>query len=77
MKIDRIASSDTAAGLKSAAEITDKRGFALRWMFSVRHIDNLLKQRLPHLKVGERRVRILIPEADAWMHERFSTQHHR
>ena len=55
-------------------EITDKRGFGKRWSFSTRHVDNLLAQGLPHLKIGKRRVRIIIAEADAWMRERFSTQ---
>jgi hypothetical protein len=65
---------DTATGNKLAAEITDKRGYAARWGFSVRHVDNLLAQGCPHLKIGKRRVRILVPEADAWMRERFGTQ---
>lgn len=54
--------------------ITDKRGFAARWKFSVRHIDSLLRQGLPHCAVGRRRVRIVVPEADAWMQERFRVQ---
>lgn len=54
-----------------AEEITDKRGFAERWQFSIRHVDNLLAQGLPHLKIGKRRVRIILAEADAWMKERF------
>jgi len=70
---------DASAGGKSAApetigEITDKRGFGARWLFSPRHVDNLLKMGLPHCKIGKRRVRILIPEADAWMKARFGTQ---
>jgi len=65
---------DAVTGNKLATEITDKRGYAARWGFSTRHIDNLLSQGCPHLKIGQRRVRILIPEADAWMKERFGTQ---
>jgi hypothetical protein len=57
-----------------AGGITDKRGYGERWGFSMRHIDNLMAQGLPHLKIGNRRVRILIEEADAWMKERFGTQ---
>jgi len=45
-----------------------------RWGFSVRHIDNLIAWGLPHLKIGKRRVRILIPEADGWMHQKFGQQ---
>jgi len=58
----------------AAGTITDKRGYARRWQFSPRHVDNLLKQGLPHLKIGARRVRIIIAEADAWMRERYGTQ---
>ena len=54
--------------------IVDKRGYAARWKFSLRHIDNFLAQGLPHLKIGKRRVRILIDEADVWMKSRFGTQ---
>jgi hypothetical protein len=57
-----------------AAPVTDKKGFAARWLFSPRHIDNLLAQGLPHLAVGKRRVRIIISDGDAWMRERFSTR---
>ncbi len=67
--------SDTATGNKLAApEITDKRGFAARWHFSVRHVDSLLAQGMPHLKCGRRRVRLVTAEADAWMKERFGTR---
>jgi hypothetical protein len=69
-----VACPDASTGNKLAAEITDKRGYAQRWGFSVRHIDNLLSQGLPHLKIGKRRVRIIILEADAWMRERFGTR---
>lgn len=54
--------------------VTDKRGFAARWKFSVRHLDNLLAQGMPHCAVGKRRVRIIIAEGDAWMKERFGTR---
>ena len=68
---DASGNSGTVAG-----EVTDKLGYARRWLFSPRHIDNLLAQGMPHLKVGSRRVRIVVAEADAWMKERFSTQRH-
>jgi hypothetical protein len=64
----------TAAPCTDAAEITDKKGYARRWQGSPRWIDGLLAQGLPHCKIGARRVRILIPEADAWMREQFHTQ---
>jgi hypothetical protein len=73
--IDSSTTPDSAAGLpKPAGNVTDKPGFAQRWHFSARHIDNLIAQGMPHLKIGERRVRILIDEADAWMKQRFGTQ---
>ena len=66
--------TDTTTGSKLAADITDKRGYAQRWLFSRRQIDNFLSQGMPHCKIGERRVRIVIAEADAWMRERFGTR---
>ena len=59
---------------KLAAEITDKKGFAAHWLFAPRTIDNLLRDGLPHVKYGKRRVRICIPEADEWMRQKFGTQ---
>jgi hypothetical protein len=63
-----------ASETKPAGNITDKRGFGVRWGFSPRHIDNLIAQGLPHLKIGKRRVRILNDEGDAWMKEKFATR---
>lgn len=57
-----------------AADITDKRGYAQRWQFSVRTVDNLLRDGLPHIKYGKRRVRIVTVEADSWMRDRFGQQ---
>jgi len=79
MKFNNSCTPETAAGHKPAeadatGEITDKRGFGLHWQFSTRHVDNLIAQGLPHLKIGKRRVRILIPEADAWMRQKFGHQ---
>lgn len=54
--------------------VTDKQGFGRRWGFSTRQVDNFLGQGMPHLKIGKRRVRIVIAEADAWMHEKFATR---
>lgn len=53
---------------------TDKKGFATRWGFSPRHIDNLMTEGLPHLKIGRRRVRIVVEEADRWMKEKFGVR---
>jgi hypothetical protein len=65
---------EAAAGNTTADAITDKRGFGRRWGFSPRKIDNLLAMGMPHLKIGKRRVRIIIPEADAWMGQQFRIQ---
>jgi hypothetical protein len=68
---------EVATGTKLAAGITDKRGYAARWGFSIRHIDNLLAQGCPHLKIGKRRVRLVVTEADEWMKRTFATQRRR
>ena len=58
----------------SGATICDKRAYASRWQSSVRTVDGWLAQGLPHLKIGSRRVRINVVEADQWMHSKFSAQ---
>jgi hypothetical protein len=63
---------DTATG--STKAVTDKKGYGQRWLFSPRHVDNLIAGGLPHLKIGSRRVRIVIEEADKWMLEKYGTQ---
>jgi hypothetical protein len=70
---------DAATGnIKLAAnDICDKKAYAARWQHSVRAVDNWLSEGLPHLRIGPRRVRICIPEADAWMREKYGTQRHR
>jgi hypothetical protein len=67
---------DAATGCPkpAAGNVTDKRGYAERWQFSLRHVDNLIAKGLPHLKIGARRVRILTDEADSWMRATFGTQ---
>ena len=77
MKNISCASELATAQLKLAGEIspvTDKKGFGARWGFSVRHIDNWLRSGMPHVAIGKRRVRILIPEADQWVKEKFATR---
>lgn len=72
----KVCSETTTNDSTVAKPITDKRGFAARWQFSTRHVDNLLAQGMPHLCIGKRRVRIVIAEADAWMRDKFSTRRH-
>ena len=55
-------------------EITDKRGYAARWLLSPRTISNFLSRGMPHFAVGKRRVRIVVAEADAWMEQQFGTR---
>ena len=55
-------------------QITDKRGYAARWQLSTRTVSNLLAQGLPHVRIGNRRVRLVIDEADAWMRGKFGTR---
>ena len=75
MKINSLALEPTTGATNDmVAAITDKQGYGARWKFSSRHIDNLLAKGLPHCKVGARRVRILIPEADAWMKDKYFIQ---
>jgi len=75
MKLNNSCVPETAAGQKPAENnVTDKKGFGARWDFSGRMVDNFLAQGMPHLKIGKRRVRILVDEADAWMKERFGTR---
>lgn len=59
---------------KLAENITNKRGYAAHWSFSVRKCDQLIAAGLPHLKLSARQIRINIREADDWMHSQFSTQ---
>ena len=74
MILHELKTPQVAGGIEQSAQITDKRGYGSRWQSSVRTVDNWLKAGLPHLKIGARRVRIDIPEADQWMRDRFSVQ---
>lgn len=65
---------DNATGILLASPYTDKKGYGKRWQFSTRKCDDLIAQGMPHLKIGARRVRICIAEADAWMQSQFRTQ---
>ena len=65
---------EVVTGTKLTADITDKRGYADHWGFSLRKIDQLLAKGLPHCKISARMVRICIAEADAWMNAQFRTQ---
>jgi hypothetical protein len=66
---------EVSTGSNLEAEvITDKKGFAARWRLSPRTISNFLAQGMPHCRCGERRVRIVVCDGDAWMKERFGTR---
>jgi hypothetical protein len=64
----------STGSILEAQVVTDKRGFAARWQLSPRTISNFLAQGMPHCRCGERRVRIVVCEGDAWMKERFGTR---
>lgn len=78
MIIDKTFAPQPASGTELAETatnpVTDKKGYARRWLFSARKVDGLLAAGLPHLKIGKRRVRIVVSEADRWMMETFRVQ---
>ena len=75
MILHELKTPQAAGGIEqSAATICDKRAYAARWQSSVRSVDNWLSQGCPHLKIGSRRVRINVVEADQWMRDKFSVQ---
>ena len=61
----------TSPSTLQASPVADKRAFAKRWLISPRTVDNFLAIGMPHLKIGTRRVRIEIEQADEWMRERY------
>ena len=61
------------SSLAAPSPFTTKKRFGDRWEVSDRMIDKLLAKGMPHLKIGSRRVRICIAEADQWMNEQFRT----
>src|SRR5690242_4418132 len=77
-KIGTIKTPESASGALNLAAnnepVTDKRGYAKRVKLSPRTIENFLATGMPHWKIGKRRVRIVVSEADAWMRERFGAQ---
>jgi hypothetical protein len=75
MSINNIQTPEASPGNSAlASPYTDKRGYAKRWQGSTRWVDDLIARGLPHLKIGKRRVRLCIADADAWMQEQFRTQ---
>jgi hypothetical protein len=72
----KIIETPVTAGAENSAEnrILDKRGFAQRWMISVRTVDNCLRDGLPCMKIGSRIVRIDAFEGDEWMRQKFGTR---
>ena len=67
-----LATPEVATGHTSlASPFTDKRGYAQRWQGSTRWVDDLIARGLPHMKIGKRRVRLCIAEADEWMKSQY------
>ena len=50
--------------------------FAERWGISTRTVENLLRDGLPHVAIGNKCVRICFTEADEWLNRRYSTIRH-
>ena len=50
---------------------TDKKGYGEHLGFCERTVTNLIGKGLPCLKVGARRIRIEVAEADRWMQRTF------
>jgi hypothetical protein len=73
-QIDSAPENATGNQTSLASPFTDKRGYAGRWQGSTRWVDDLIARGMPHLKIGSRRVRICIADADAWMRTQFYVQ---
>lgn len=58
----------------ASSDFTDKAGIAIRYGFTARHVNRLMEQGMPHLKVGNRRTRFRVSATDAWMEETFGTR---
>lgn len=69
--------SETATGNPMAEEITDKRGMARRWKLSPRTIDSFIQKGMPAVRIGTRRVRLVVRECDQWMMEQYSSRARR
>ena len=52
---------------------TDKKGYAQHLGLCERTVTSLIAKGLPCLRIGTRRVRIDVPEADTWMRRTFGT----
>lgn len=75
MKTKDTAIAETATSQpKAGGKAHTKRTYAARWRTCTRTVDNWLKSGLPHLKIGQRMVRINQTEGDAWLRERFGQQ---
>ena len=80
MKINNSCKPDTATGIKLAEHDTiprfgDKRdvgemagGFSKRW------VDDQLALGMPHLKLGQRRVRFDLAEVREWLRQKYHVQ---
>ncbi len=53
---------------------TDKHGIAGMLDMSVRSVDNLLAEGMPHIKLTARCIRFDVDEVRAWLKERFGTR---
>ena len=77
MTMNDTTTTPTEAGEKMTApeiRFATKKDVAKFLQLSVRTIDNLLRQGLPHLKLGKRRCRFDMVEVRQWCKEQFGTQ---
>jgi hypothetical protein len=66
---------DAGTGQKLPTNLLDKRGLAdLAGMHSTRWVDDQLAAGMPHLKLGQRRVRIDAAEALEWLRQKYGQQ---
>ena len=50
-----------------------KKMFADRWGISTRTVENMLREGLPHIAIGNKCVRLDLIEADEWLTRRHAT----
>jgi len=72
--ITTLQSTEPAPVNKSAEDFMDVKGYAKRLHFTPRYIAGFLAQGMPHLKIGNRRVRIRVTDADSWLLKTFGVQ---
>ena len=65
---------EVAEGSQMSAALLDKRDLARLLKLSPRSISNWMDKGLPHLRLGERRVRFVTPDVMQWFQENCACQ---